>query len=79
MKRWTRISSGRKVGRRNIIPNRRVEINIAHFFGIAILVIGFLISPLRAVWKVVFVVASLLLAAYLLWLDRKDMRRLLAS
>ena len=62
-----------------LIPNRRIEINVAHFVGIAILVIGFLISPLRTVWKVVLIVASLTLAAYLLWLDRRDMRRLLTS
>ena len=62
-----------------IIPNRRVEINVAHFIGIVILVIGFLISPLRTMWKVTFVVASLLLAGYLLWLDRKDVQRLFTS
>jgi hypothetical protein len=62
-----------------IIPNRRIEVNVAHFVGIAILVIGFLVSPLRPMWKIIFIVASLLLAGYLLWLDRKDMKRLFAS
>jgi hypothetical protein len=61
------------------IPNRRAEINVAHFFGVIILVIGFAVSPLRALWKIIFIVASLLLAAYFVWLDREDMRRLFAS
>jgi hypothetical protein len=61
------------------IPNRRIEVNVAHFVGIVIVVIGFLISPLRTVWKIALIVASILLAAYFAWLDREDMRRLFAS
>jgi hypothetical protein len=61
------------------IPNRRAEINVAHFLGIIVVVIGFLISPLRIMWKIVFIVASVLLAAYFAWLDREDMRRLFTS
>ena len=61
------------------IPNRRIEVNVAHFVGIMIVVIGFLISPLRTVWKIVFVLASILLAAFFAWLDREDMRRLFTS
>jgi hypothetical protein len=61
------------------IPNRRVEVNAAHFVGIAIVVIGILLSPLRAVWKIVLIVVSLLLAAYFAWLDREDLKRLFAS
>ena len=60
------------------IPNRRVEVNAAHFVAIAIVVIGFLISPLRTVWKVILIVLSILLAAYFAWLDREDLKRLLA-
>ena len=61
------------------IPNRRVEINVAHFIAILILLFGFVISPLRILWKIVFIVVSLLLAAYFAWLDRDDMKRLFAS
>lgn len=61
------------------IPNRRVEVNIAHFIGIVVVVFGFLISPIRIVWKIVFIVASILLALYFAWLDREDMKRLFAS
>ena len=61
------------------IPNRRVEVNVAHLIGIIIVVIGFLISPLRTVWKIVFIFVSVLLAAFFAWLDREDLRRLFAS
>ena len=61
------------------IPNRRVEINVAHFVAILILLFGFVISPMRTVWKIAFIVVSLLLAAYFAWLDRDDMKRLFAS
>ena len=61
------------------IPNRRVEINVAHFCGIAIILLGFIISPLRLVWKLVFVVVSIALAVYFAWLDREDLKQLLTS
>jgi Flp pilus assembly protein TadB len=61
------------------IPNRRVEVNVAHLMGIIVVVIGFLISPLRTLWKIVFIVVSVLLAAYFVWLDREDMQHLFAS
>jgi hypothetical protein len=61
------------------IPNRRIEVNVAHFVAIVVVVIGFLISPMRTVWKVVFIVLSILLALYFAWLDREDMKRLFAS
>jgi hypothetical protein len=61
------------------IPNRRVEVNIAHFVGIVIVVFGFLLSPIRIVWKIVFIVVAILFATYLAWLDREDMKRLFAS
>jgi hypothetical protein len=61
------------------IPNRRVEVNIAHFVGIVIVVFGFLLSPIRIVWKIVFIAVSILFATYLAWLDREDMKRLFAS
>jgi hypothetical protein len=61
------------------IPNRRIEVNIAHFVGIIVVVIGFLISPLRSVWKIVFIALSILLAVYFVWLDRDDMKELFAS
>ncbi len=61
------------------LPNRRVEINVSHFVGIAIVVIGLLLSPLRTLWKIVFVLLSFLLAAYFAWLDREDLRRLFAT
>ena len=61
------------------LPNRRIEVNVAHFVAIVVVVIGFLISPMRTVWKVVFIVLSILLAMYFAWLDRDDMRELFAS
>jgi hypothetical protein len=61
------------------IPNRRVEINVAHFVAILILLAGFVISPLRTLWKIVFIIVALLLAAYFAWLDRDDMKRLFAA
>jgi hypothetical protein len=60
------------------LPNRRIEVNIAHFVAIVIVVIGFLLSPMRTVWKVVFIVLSILLAVYFAWLDRDDMKELFA-
>jgi hypothetical protein len=47
--------------------------------GILIVVIGFLLSPLRIVWKMIFIAASLLLAAYFAWLDRDDLKQLFGS
>jgi hypothetical protein len=61
------------------IPNRRIEVNIAHFLAIVVVVIGFLLSPLREVWKILFIVLSILLAVYFAWLDREDMKELFAS
>lgn len=61
------------------IPNRRIEVNIAHFIAIIVVVIGFLISPIRTVWKIVFIVVSLVLAVYFAWLDREDMKELFSS
>lgn len=60
------------------IPNRRAEVNAAHFAAIAIVILGFLISPMRAVWKAGLIAASILLAAYFAWLDREDLKRLFA-
>jgi hypothetical protein len=61
------------------IPNHRVEINVAHFCGIVLILFGFVISPMRILWKTVLILTSLLLAVYFAWLDREDMKRLLAS
>jgi hypothetical protein len=61
------------------IPNRRAEVNVAHFVGIVLLLFGFVISPLRIVWKVISIALSIALALCFVWLDREDMKRLFAS
>jgi hypothetical protein len=60
------------------IPNRRVEVDVAHFVGIVLVLFGLILSPLRIGWKVLSIALALALALYFAWLDREDLRRLLA-